>query len=53
LTFVERDLVNHTLTYLVAHFTEFGLFGNTSPTAIGKNEEPVLNRFPHLPTVIR
>jgi hypothetical protein len=50
---IGRDLVNHTITYLVSHFTEYGLFGSASPTALDPEEEPALNRFLYLPAVNR
>ena len=32
---MSSDAVNHTLTFLVAHLTEFGLFGERAPTIHG------------------
>ena len=53
LTFVSHDRVNHTLTYRVAHFTEFSYFGNSNPTALEPVEEPMLNHQLYLPTIER
>ena len=50
---IGRDLVNHTITYLVSHFTEFALFGNAAPTALDPEEEPALSNFFYLPVIGR
>ncbi len=50
---VGRNLVNQTITYLVSHLSEFGLFGSAAPTALEPEEEPALSRFPYLPVIGR
>jgi hypothetical protein len=50
---IGRDLVNDTITYLVSHFTEFGLFGSAAPTALEPEEEPALSSFLYLPVIGR
>ena len=50
---IGRDLVNQTITYLVSHFTEFGLFGSAAPTALEPEEEPALSSFLYLPMIGR
>lgn len=50
---IGRDLVNHTITYLVSHFTEFGLFVSAAPTAFDPEEEPTLSTMHYLPAVSR
>jgi hypothetical protein len=53
LTFVSRDTENHTITYLVAHFTEFAYFGSSTPTALEPEVEPELDNWIYLPAVQR
>jgi len=43
LTFVGNDTVNHTITYRVAHFTEFSYFGN-APAASQALYLPLISR---------
>ena len=53
LTFVSRNTLNHTITYLVAHFTEFSYFGSSTPTALEPGDEPLIRNWLYLPTVQR
>jgi hypothetical protein len=53
LTFVSNDTVNHTITYRVAHFTEFSYFGSSTPTALEPGVEPQIDNWIYLPAVQR
>lgn len=53
LAFVTLDEINRTITYRVAHFTEFALFGALTPTMIEEGNEPRLVNQLYLPLVIR
>jgi hypothetical protein len=53
LTFVSNDTVNHTITYRVAHFTEFSYFGSRTPTALEPEVEPQIDNWIYLPAVQR
>lgn len=53
LTFVAIDEVNRTITYRVAHFTEFALFGVLNPTVIDEDDEPPFSNRLYLPLITR
>lgn len=53
LEFVALDESKRTITYRVAHFTEFALFGAIMPTAIEEGHEPQFINQLYLPLVIR
>lgn len=53
LEFVALDEINRTITYRLAHFTEFALFGALTPTVIEEGHEPQLTDRLYLPLVSR
>ena len=52
ITVAARDPVNHTITVVLAHLSEFGLFAS-APTALEPGEEPNLTPRIYLPVVAR
>ena len=53
LAFVSNDTVNHTITYRVAHFTEFSYFGSSTPKGLEPEVEPQIDNWIYLPAVQR
>ena len=53
LTLIQRDLVNHTITYTLAHLSDFAFFGAATPTALDEELEPTLLKWLYLPSVAR
>lgn len=54
LTDLGHDTVNHTITYQIAHLTQFSYFGRRRPTALEPGAEPVLAAaYVYLPVVAR
>jgi hypothetical protein len=51
LTKISQDLVNHTITYEVEHFTEFAFFGLPTPSSEQPEAQPGASGKLFLPTL--
>ena len=52
ITIVNNDTINHRITFLLAHLSQFAAFG-AAPTALEEVDEPTLNQRLYLPVVTK
>jgi len=52
ITLLDRNTANHTITWLLAHLSEFAFFAAAAPTTLNPDPEPLLTRSLFLPAVM-